>query len=104
MSIDKVSNFGNGGPVSQTSFLSATGTPGPGTASNNCEIFDGTSWATTASVATARTQQMNAQHGTTGTNGALIAGGKPPNTGVNTSEVFTAESTAARAVKTVDFD
>ena len=104
MSIDKVYNFGNGGPVSQTSFLSATGNTGPGTASNNCELFDGTSWATAASVSTARSQHMNAQHGTTGTNGALIAGGRPPPTGVNTSEVFTAETTAARAVKTIDFD
>ena len=100
MSIDKVYNFGNGGPVSQTSFLSATGNPGPGTASTNCELFDGTSWATTASVSTARSQHMNAQHGTTGTNGALIAGGRPPPTGVNTSEVFTAETTAVN-LKTI---
>jgi len=100
MSIDKVYNFGNGGPVSQTSFLSATGNTGPGTASNNCELFDGTSWATAASVSTARSQHMNAQHGTTGTNGALIAGGRPPPTGVNTSEVFTAETTAVN-LKTI---
>jgi hypothetical protein len=37
---------------------------------------------------------MNGQASNTGTNGAIVAGGSAPPTGVNTSETFTAETTA----------
>ena len=72
---------------------------GPGTITT-AEVYNGTSWSITASLGTARNQQMNGQAGNTGTNGAIVAGGIAPPTGVNTSETFT-DATAVTTASTL---
>jgi hypothetical protein len=82
----------------QTAALVYGGNP-PANAST--ELYDGTSWVTQPSMATARGQTGG---GGTSTS-AIVYGGSPPGSGGrDLTEEFTGESTAARAVKTVDFD
>ena len=86
--------YGSGGPTSQTDFLLAGGNVSPSYPSLVlCELFNGTTWGTQPSMAVARTgQKMNGQAASATT--TIVAGGTPPPTGVNTSETFTAETTA----------
>jgi len=64
-----------------------------------CEEYDGTSWAASASVSTARYGAGGA--GTTSL--AIMVGGGPPGNGVVTVEEYTGASPAA-TVSTIDFD
>ena len=88
--------FGSGGPTSQVDFLLAGGN-NPGVPSLKvCEIYNGTSWVTTADMATDRTgQKMNGQAAASTT--TIVAGGTPPSSGVNTSETFTSGTEVATA-------
>ena len=90
------SNFGNGGPTAQTEMLVTGGVPATATS----ELYNGTSWVIAPSLGSARNQQMNGQASNTGTNGAIVAGGTAPPTGVNTSETFTAETTVTKNITT----
>jgi hypothetical protein len=64
------------------------------------QYWNGTSWLTAPSFATARNS-----FGFTGASTAmLICGGQGDPGHIATTEEFTAESTATRAVKTIDFD
>jgi hypothetical protein len=70
------------------------------TALATTELYDGTSWATSANLATGRHELGGA-----GTQPAGIAfAGRPPGSQTNATEEFTAATTAARAIKTIDFD
>jgi len=88
--------YGSGGPTSQVDFLLAGG-DNPGVPSLRvCEIYNGTSWVTTANLTTDRTgQKMNGQAAAATT--TIVAGGTPPPTGVNTSETFTSTTEVATA-------
>ena len=77
---------GNG---SQTSALAASGGPGNMT---NCEIYNGTSWVTTASVSTGR-GQTNGLMSSAGATAGLIAGGYDT-ANRNATEEFTSETSA----------
>ena len=82
-----------GGIGTQTVALSAGGaTTSPfGGATTICQGYDGTSWSTRPSMATAR--------GATGTGGtaslAFVAGGYTNTASVNNTEEFTGETTTA---------
>ena len=61
--------------------------------------YNGTTWVTAASLATARRGG-----GASGTAASCLAVGGETPTQINTVEEFTGETTAVRAVKTIDFD
>jgi hypothetical protein len=63
------------------------------------ELWDGTTWATSVRYSTSR-DGNNAGDASNG----LLCGGFTGSGNSNATEEFTAETTAARAVKTVDFD
>jgi hypothetical protein len=63
------------------------------------EEYDGTSWASAPSLATARHRLAG---GGTTSSGVGFGGGVPSVS--NATEEFTGETTAVRAVKTIDFD
>ena len=67
---------------------------------NTCEVYDGTSWKTTANLTTARSLLQSA--GASGAS-ALGAGGYTAGVTHAATEEFTAESSAAEAVD-IDFD
>jgi len=64
------------------------------------QLYNGTSWLTSANLATAR----GGGSGMGTQTSALMAGGVAAPGKVATTEEFTGETTAARAVKTIDFD
>ena len=69
------------------------------------EEYNGTAWASGVSLTTARSVAACVGATAPAVLG-LFAGGFPGSTpaGVATTEEFTGETTAARAVKTIDFD
>jgi len=73
----------------------------PGGIVSNTMVYDGTNWATGASISTARTEFDGGGTGS-GSGAHLICGGQPGSTpaGVTTTEEFTAETTALN-VKTL---
>ena len=79
---------GSGGPTAQTAMLIAGGQTATATTGVS-EVYNGTAWATTTSLGTARNQHMNAQFNNA--NNALVAGGIPPSSGLSSSERFTSE-------------
>ena len=81
-------NFAQGNG-SQTAALAAAGGPGN---LNNCEIYDGTSWVTTASISTGRGQSTGLMSSAGATSG-LIAGGYDT-ADRNATEEFTSETSA----------
>ena len=87
---------------SQTDAIAMAGYQPPGAATLNTEQYNGSNWVTGVNSATPRGTLAGSS--TTGAS-AFIAGGQSnagPNS--NATEEFTGETTAARAVKTVDFD
>ena len=94
-------NSGGGTSVPTTLALGGqSATHGPGTA--QVEIYNGTSWATTAAMATARSQIGKTQGNSAS---ALVNNGNNASDAyIVTTEEFTGETTAANAAKTIDFD
>ena len=93
--------FGGGAMGTQTDAVLAGGNHPPGdNLLTMSEQYNGTAWVTTASISTGRQYTSGSGSTTTG----FIAGGATPLTGSNATEEFTAETTATRAVKTIDFD
>ena len=88
-SMNKARNIIAQGNGSQTSALAASGGPGNMT---NCEIYNGTSWVTTASVSTGR-GQANGLMSSAGATAGLIAGGYDT-ANRNATEEFTGETSA----------
>ena len=68
------------------------------------EIYDGTSFKTTASLGTGRAYSGGS--GASSATGTIFGGRNSPSSPrtTNVTEEFTGETTAARAVKTIDFD
>ena len=93
---------GNGGGACgiQTSALFAGATPYAGTT----ESYDGTSFITAPSLATGRMYSGGA--GASSPTGTIFGGRNSPSSPrtTNVTEEFTAETTTARAAKTIDFD
>jgi hypothetical protein len=81
----------------QTAAWAASGGTPPG-AVTNVEHYNGTSWVTAPSIASARTFSGSANAATQPA-GMMFGGSNS-----NATEEFTAETTATRAVKTIDFD
>ena len=82
----------------QTAALVYGGTP---SATAETELYDGTSWVTQGSMATARGQTGG---GGTSTSAIVYGGAPPPSGGTAATEEFTAETTATATVKSIDFD
>jgi len=86
----------NAGGTQTAAWGAGGGTP-PG-AATNVEHYDGSSWVTAPSIATGRTFGNGAKAALQPA-GMIFGGGNS-----NATEEFTGETTAARAVKTIDFD
>ena len=89
-----VFNGGNHGGGTQTAGI----VYGP-RSGNYTELWDGTTWVSSAKYSTTR-DGNNAGDASAG----LLCGGFTGSGNVNSTEEFTGESTAARAVKAIDFD
>ena len=94
-------NSGGGTSVPTTISLGGqSATFGPGTA--QVEQYDGTSWVTSASMATARSQIGKMQGNSA--SGLINNGANASDTYIVTTEEFTGETTTVNAAKTIDFD
>jgi hypothetical protein len=89
-----VFNGGNHGGGTQTAGI----TYGPRTY-NATELWDGTTWVTSAKYSTSRGGNCAGD-----ASDGLLVGGYTGTANSNATEEFTGETTAARAVKTIDFD
>ena len=89
-----VFNGGNHGGGTQTAGI----TYGPRTY-NATELWDGTTWVTSAKYSTSRGGNCAGD-----ASDGLLVGGYTGTANSNATEEFTGETTTARAVKTIDFD
>jgi hypothetical protein len=83
-----------------TAALAFGGNTPPDTVEIRTGIYDGTSWVSSANMAVARDMHYGSSQGTSAA--AFAASGNPVS--LATTEEFTGETTAARDVKTIDFD
>ena len=93
----------SGGGTLQTATMAVGGlttSAGPGSAVT--QLYDGTSWRTSASMAVARSQ-VGAFTGTT-SSGLINNGINASDAAIVTTEEFTGETTAVNSAKTIDFD
>ena len=87
----------------QTSAVVVCGNAPPGNnALTSSEQYDGTSFVSGVNASTARIYLGST--GATQTNGLIMGGALGPLAGTPSTEEYTPESTAVRAVKTIDFD
>ena len=75
---------------------------GDATPRAQCESYNGTAWATSPNLGTARAN-MGSARGVAPTAAAIVFGGSDPSSNSNSTEEFTAE-TSADTAKTIDFD